>query len=747
MKIFEKRPLALILCIMLGGFSFFADFTLQTKLILAAVPLVIIANFYIFSKLEFGRKPIVIISLLAFSVSLILSSIWSFAFYPSEFYGSNVKIKARIYDIDNSDSSTSVMICKTQEIDGERDTHTFVAYVSKEMAVYVRQYDIVEFYADINEFSDYDDGFDGRSYYVSEGYSALLNNLSDLEVIDNDVDQIDRFFDELQLKISNKLKLRTNFETGAFLSALIVGDRSDLNGNTRLNFARLGISHILALSGMHLAILSLAVNSLLIKLRVKKKLRVTLMSLLVMFYMALTGFSASVLRSGLMLIISGILYLLARKYDAITSLFLSVSLIVLFNPTAIYDLSLWLSAFATMGVIAFSEIAETPDKSVSKIKRFLATVKNGCLISVFAFCATFALTATRFNNFSVASVFTTLIFSFVIPLFIYGGLLLIILGGIIPFGDILVAFSDAMLWVAEKISSIKLVYVSINSFAVRLLLVILTIFFFSFLVLEIKNKRRGVMIIIGLVVSVCVAGEVDTMIHRYDDGVTYVPSTAGDVLLLKDDGDVSVIYSGKAFSDSAWEIADYFYEDHLTYVDNLVFASYSHSTMDFAEAIINSIKVEKIYLPRPETDDELDQAEGISYLLSEYGTKLEFYNLVEYVELGGYRYRLFDKTAYRYGEYPSNVFEIANDDARITYVSTCKYSNLSASAKALIYNSENLLIGTIGNSNYYIFDMKLPKLKNIYYYDDGRLTDEATDFYKEKGASMQCTKTPVSIFD
>ena len=577
MKILEKRPLALILCIMLGGFSFFADFGWQVKLIIAAVPIVIIANFYIFEKLNFGRKPIVIISLAAFSVSLILSSIWSEVFYPSEFYNTNVTVKAQIYDIDNSDSATSVMICKTQEINGERDKHTFIAYVSKEDAVYVRQYDIVEFKADIKEFTGYDDGFDGRSYYVSEGYSALLNNLTDIVIIENKVDYIDQFFNKLQLKISNTLKLRTDFETGALLSALIVGDRSDLSGSTRLNFARLGISHILALSGMHLAILSLAINSLLIKLRVKKKLRVTVMSLLIVFYMALTGFSASVLRSGLMLIISGLLYLFSRKYDALTALLMSVSLIVLFNPTSIFDMSLWLSAFATMGVIAFSEIAAKPKKDDSRLKKLWITLKNGCLISVFAFCATFALTAMRFDNFSVASVFTTLVFSLVIQFFIYAGLLLLIFGGIIPFGKIIVAFSEGILWLAELISDIKPVYVSMNSFAVRMLLVILTVFFFSFLVLEIKNKKHGVMIIVALMLSVFVAGEADTLIHRYDDELAYAPSTAGDVLLLKDGGEVAAVYSGKAFSDSAWEITDYFTDEHLTYVDTFVFAGYSYS--------------------------------------------------------------------------------------------------------------------------------------------------------------------------
>ena len=48
MKIFEKRPLAIILCVMLGVFSFFADCTWQIKLILSTVPIVVIVGIYIF---------------------------------------------------------------------------------------------------------------------------------------------------------------------------------------------------------------------------------------------------------------------------------------------------------------------------------------------------------------------------------------------------------------------------------------------------------------------------------------------------------------------------------------------------------------------------------------------------------------------------------------------------------------------------------------------------------------------------
>ena len=747
MKILEKRPLALILCIMLGGFSFFIDFDWKIKLIFAVVSLLLIGIIFIFDNLKCCRKTIVIISIISLSLSFLLGMIWSLTFYPSSVTDTEVNITAKVYEVDNSRSDTTVLVCKTKQINGIRDHHTVIAYVDKTVADAVQTYDVITFSAYVSDLAEQDDGFDGRSYYLSKGYSALLKSIQSIEIQENKIDKLDSFFKTLQRKISSTLKLRTNYETGSFLAALLVGDRSTLSGNIKLNFARLGISHILALSGMHLAILSLAINSVLIKLGFGKKPRSAILICLIIFYMALTGFTPSVVRSGLMLMIASLLFLLSSKTDPITSLFIAVTIIVIANPTSVYDLSLWLSAFATLGVIAFSEVGKKADKYDSNLLKLWISFKNGCLVSVFAFCATFAFCALRFNGFSVISVFTTLLFSFLIQFFIYGGLLLILIGSIIPFGKVLILFSDLILYIAELISSIKFVYVSMNSFIVRLLIVLLSVFFFSFLLLEIKNKRRGIIIIVILMLSVFICAEIHTVSTAYDDEMIYVPGTSGDIFILKSGAETNIVYSGKAFTDNSWDILDTLSDESLTYVDNFVICSYSYWTIDFATTIIDKVKTECIMLPNPQTAEEINTAEGLSDLLSEYGTSLAFYEMLEYVDLGEYEFRAFNKVDYDYGKYPENVFEIICGEERYTYLSVCEYDNLPASAKALIFNSENLIIGSIGNTNYYLFEMRLPNVTAIYTFDEGRLTDEALEYYNKKGVSVNYTKTPLSLIN
>ena len=162
--------------------------------------------------------------------------------------------------------------------------------------------------------------------------------------------------------------------------------------------------------------------------------------------------------------------------------------------------------------------------------------------------------------------------------------------------------------------------------------------------------------------------------------------------------------------------------------------------------MIDGVRIEKIMLPVPTTDEELGQAEGISYLLSDYGTYLEFYEARTYIDVGEYQYCLFEKDDYTYGESPANVFEIVLDKESFTYVSACDYSALSPSGKALLFNTENLIIGsTTGNQD--DFEMLLPDIKCIYLSDGATLSHSAKEYYNEKGASTKNVKTPLSFLN
>ena len=750
MNIFERRPLSLILCIMLGGFSLFINFTTLQKAIICALCVAFFASTFIFDNKIPGSKLLLRIFALALSLGILLSLIWSLLFFPSKHYDTTVSVRAKIYDIDDSSYNAKIVL-KTEEISSGRDRHKLLLYLDRDTAQDFRKYDVIEFEADLCAFEDDSDDSGGMGYYVSRGISAYLENAVNFTVIENKVDKMDKLTSEIRLWLSDTLKSRTDFQTGTLLTALIVGQREELDGNTRLNFSRIGISHVLALSGMHLAILSAALTKLLSALGINKKLRTAIILIFTVGYMTLTGFSPSVFRAGVMLIVSGILYLLSKGSDSITSLTIAVAFILVCTPHAAYDVSLWLSAFATLGVIVFSEMkqkmkcVDESEVKHHKVRAVLSLLKDGVLVSVFAFSATFAISAGRFSGFSVFSAISTLIFSFLIELMIYSGLLALLLGWLIPFEKPIILLSDFIKEFAELLSDARLAYVSADSVIVKVLIAAFSVFFFLFLVLDINKKKLCITIILSILTSTFLIAEINAVVIRRDDGIIYAPDASGDAVILKSEGNISVIYSGKEYVSSAYAISSTLSHEKITYVDRLILANYSHSTSAFCEKLIGSCKTDVICLPIPKTNDEIIQAELLSDALTLWGCRLEFYDVLQLLEFDDCSLRLFDRHYYVYGDSQMNVFSVTIDDSEYAYVSTGDYDLISADARALLYNAERLFIGTTSSTNKRAFNLILPQVKSLIYANKDILSDEALDYYTSRDTELNLLSSSEKI--
>lgn len=130
-----------------------------------------------------------------------------------------------------------------------------------------------------------------------------------------------------------------------YIKAFIIGDKNDLE--TYSIFQENGISHLFALSGMHISLLSM----ILYKLFDKSKYKEIIVISFLLVYVTLTNLSASILRT----IIFFIILKINKKYDLnITtknSLLLTISLIIIYNPLIIYDIGFLYSAVVTYGLI------------------------------------------------------------------------------------------------------------------------------------------------------------------------------------------------------------------------------------------------------------------------------------------------------------------------------------------------------------------------------------------------------------
>ena len=141
------------------------------------------------------------------------------------------------------------------------------------------------------------------------------------------------------------LNKTNNYKNRGYLNAFIIGDKTDLEFYE--TYQNNGISHLFALSGMHISMLSLLIYKLVNKF--KHKDLIVIMFLL--FYVTLTNFSASILRTIIFFIILKLNKKLDLNISTKNSLLLTLSIIMIYNPLIIFDISFQYSGLVTFGLI------------------------------------------------------------------------------------------------------------------------------------------------------------------------------------------------------------------------------------------------------------------------------------------------------------------------------------------------------------------------------------------------------------
>ena len=140
---------------------------------------------------------------------------------------------------------------------------------------------------------------------------------------------------------------------GGLFAALFTGCRDGLSGADTAMFRKAGCSHVLALSGMHLGIISGILLLLLKKLPGRKPAFIISCSV-ILFYLFLTGFGVSLVRAAVMYFFCGLSYALYRKQKAFDVLKITFIVTVCIMPATFYSLSFQLSFLAVGGIILFT---------------------------------------------------------------------------------------------------------------------------------------------------------------------------------------------------------------------------------------------------------------------------------------------------------------------------------------------------------------------------------------------------------
>ncbi|MBR6781925.1 MAG: ComEC/Rec2 family competence protein [Clostridia bacterium] len=493
-------------------------------------------------------------------------------------------------------------------------------------------------------------------------------------------------------------------------SALLLGDRTALSDSLRRDFARAGVSHLLAISGLHVTLLFGLLEGLLRLLHVPKRGRVLLLLLTSSGYLLLLGFPPSATRAVIMLGSVYISYLLSARADPLTSLGLAGALILAVTPCAVADGGFWMSYLATLGLLTVLPVVnrrltvkEDHPSLLSRLRIALCRLVAGLLVGVVAMSFTLPVMAAAIGEMGILSPLSTLILT---P---FCGALLVLSLLSLPFGGgsvgaLLGGCTEAVCQVMEQIAAwigspswtvISLRHQYILPIAIGMLAAMLIL-----LAVRLSDRRKWMVALPLLVGWTAIGGVLG--VHSFatagDMTVTYIqPSSASDMLVLTE-GNQSVICDLSNGSLTAMNAATREAErSGATEIAVLMLTHFHSRTAGTLSALLSRETVRSLWLPVPDTEDEY-------YLLLSYlekaeaaGVPVHLYDEGEVLSLFGGCAIALDTDTIGRSVQPVLLLSFETEENRLVYCGSAVFeSDLARRASLLVSEADTVIFGNHG---------------------------------------------------
>ncbi|MBK9108131.1 MAG: ComEC/Rec2 family competence protein [Saprospiraceae bacterium] len=214
--------------------------------------------------------------------------------------------------------------------------------------------------------------------------------------------------------------------TAQLLTGLLLGDKSSMEKSIKEAFRIGGISHILAVSGMHLGIFYFILVYFFKQLRkigipISYRFEILTVLLIIWIYTLITGLGVAVCRSALMLSLFQISRLFKRNTQPINILFAGASILVFIHPGNLEDIGFQLSCFALLGIFWLSKFTQRILLPSTRLGQFMwstISVSLGVQLIITPICL------YHFHTFPLYFLLTNLIWAPITPVLMLSGILI-----------------------------------------------------------------------------------------------------------------------------------------------------------------------------------------------------------------------------------------------------------------------------------------------------------------------------------
>ena len=247
--------------------------------------------------------------------------------------------------------------------------------------------------------------FDYADYNFHKGVSFAMFECR-LLAVGNHYSGLRQGLYEIRLRGEGILVKYLSSEDAAIMKAMLFGNKSEIDSETKELFTKNGIAHILAISGLHISFLAMSLYKLLRKFGIKLRISAIISEILIILYGVMVGFPISAFRAIFMFSLFLASRTIKRSYDMLTAMSLALIILIISYPPRLFDTGLIMSFLAVLGVGFFGD---SYLRNIWKVPDFLQSI----FISVWILLCTLPVMAVSYYEVPIYSLALNLL---VIPL-------------------------------------------------------------------------------------------------------------------------------------------------------------------------------------------------------------------------------------------------------------------------------------------------------------------------------------------
>ncbi len=547
-----------------------------------------------------------------------------------------------------------------------------------------------------------EDGYDERSYMLSNGKLAIFvcKAEENCTILPKKGTSLRVLFSEWNAELTYRLQRDIGGREGNLAAALLLGNTDVLDASTVLSFERTGVSHLLALSGSHIALLIAIFDWILRRLQCPKGVRIFIVTLLSFGYLFLTGCEPATSRAVLMYCLVAISFALHADYDGVTALFVTLALFILISPNAIYDLGMWMSFVATGAIIIYLPPLQDWLENVRErhilpkpVFRLFATFSTAIFVGLAANLAMTVIQSLAFLNLPLLAVPHTMLLSFPMT---WTLLLAVLTLFAPPLAFLCRTSAGMMITVTEYAADPAFILLPIREGLSRALIVALAVSLIFLALAKLKSRLWGILPLALFTATVASA----FLIYLPSDQirVEYIYENSGDMLLFTSAADAVAIDFSDGTATCAGALSDALTQAGCTELKDLIISHYHNKTSYYIISMAANVKVRNLHLPFPKTEEERAIAKRLREEAERQGMCV-WYDCdglaIHDLEVLYADYALFSS-----GRHPGLLFSFRMGDEVLTYINcSIADSTLGEAARRQIGDTDYLIVSDTGYSN------------------------------------------------